>query len=242
MICFAAGVEAQTDEIQVYDAGIAPVGTFNLTWHNNYTASGSRLAGFTGGVVPRHSVNGVTEWAYGVNRWFEAGLYLPIYTVSASGAVTYDGFKLRTLFVVPDAPARRFFFGVNFEFSDNTRHWDAKSFTSEMRPIVGWRWGRVEFIVNPILDYISAGVAGLDFAPATRLAYRVTEDWTVAAEEYADFGPLRQFLPAAQQSHQLFAVLDHTLGKLEIEAGAGFGLTRGSDDLVLKLILTRDLN
>jgi len=26
---------AQTDEIQVYDATIAPPGVFNLTWHNN---------------------------------------------------------------------------------------------------------------------------------------------------------------------------------------------------------------
>ena len=31
---------AQTDEIQVYDAAIAPPGIFNLTWHNNYTPSG----------------------------------------------------------------------------------------------------------------------------------------------------------------------------------------------------------
>ncbi len=29
---------AQTDEIQVYDASIAPVGVFNLTLHNNYIA------------------------------------------------------------------------------------------------------------------------------------------------------------------------------------------------------------
>jgi hypothetical protein len=64
----------------------------------------------------------------------------------------------------------------------------------------------------------------------------------VAAEEYDDFGPLRRFVPRAQQSHQLFAVVDHPLGKTEIEAGVGFGLTQGSDDLVLKLIVARDLN
>jgi hypothetical protein len=242
LMCWVRAALAQTDEIQVYDAGIAPVGTFNLTWHNNYEVSGARSAAFPGGLVPNHSLNGVTEWAYGVTRWFEAGLYLPLYSVSSSGAVTFDGAKLRTLFVVPSAQSRPCFYGVNFEFSHNTRRWDTKTFTAEIRPIIGWRTGRMEFILNPILDYTSQGVTGLDFAPATRLAYRITPAWSVAAEEYDDFGPLRRFSPTAQQSHQLFAVLDHAIGRTDIEAGAGFGLTAGSDGLVLKLILSRDLN
>lgn len=242
LICCARGAFAQTDEIQVYDAGIAPVGTFNLTWHNNYTPSGGRSAAFDGGIVPNHTLNGVTEWAYGVTPWFEAGLYLPLYSVSSSGAVTYNGFKVRTLFVVPNASTRRFFYGVNFEFSDNTHHWNPKPFSAEIRPIIGWRAGRLDFIVNPILDYTSQGVAGLSFAPATRLAYRITETWSVAAEEYDDFGPLRRFTPAREQSHQLFAVVDHPIGRTQVEAGAGFGLTAGSDGLVLKLLLSRDLN
>ncbi|MFL6601542.1 MAG: hypothetical protein ACJ8R9_09430 [Steroidobacteraceae bacterium] len=242
LICCVRGAFAQTDEIQVYDAGIAPVGAFNLTWHNNYAVSGSRSAAFAGGLVPHHSLNGAAEWAYGVTPWFEAGLYLPLYTVSSHGAVTYNGFKLRTLFVVPNADSRPFFYGMNFEFSDNTRHWDTKTFTAEIRPIIGWRAGPIEFIINPILDYTSQGVAGLDFAPATRLAYRINADWLVATEEYDDFGPLRRFVPATQQSHQLFAVVDHPIGKTDIEAGVGFGLMAGSDGLVLKLIVARDLN
>ena len=39
------------------------------------------------GVVPNRSLNGVPEWAYGVTPWFEAGLYLPLYTVTNNGAV-----------------------------------------------------------------------------------------------------------------------------------------------------------
>jgi hypothetical protein len=50
---------AQTDEIQVYDAAIAPTGTFNLTLHNNFTPSGNTAPGFPGGIVPDHSLNGV---------------------------------------------------------------------------------------------------------------------------------------------------------------------------------------
>ncbi len=57
----SGSVLAQTDEIQVYDAGIAPVGVFALTWHNNFTTSGARAPENPGGVVPNHSLNGVTE-------------------------------------------------------------------------------------------------------------------------------------------------------------------------------------
>src|SRR5689334_8411789 len=71
---------AQTDEIQVYDASIADVGKFNLTWHNNFTPSGIKTPAFPGGVTPDRSWNGVTEWAYGVTPWFEQGLYLPLYS------------------------------------------------------------------------------------------------------------------------------------------------------------------
>ncbi|MGH6887581.1 MAG: hypothetical protein ACREHF_00010 [Rhizomicrobium sp.] len=67
---------ARTDEIQVYDAEIAP-GVFNLTLHDNYTPSDRSLLNFPGGIVPNQTLNGVPEWAYGVTDRFEAGLYLP---------------------------------------------------------------------------------------------------------------------------------------------------------------------
>src|SRR2546430_14572712 len=89
---------------------IAPVGVFALTWHNNFTTSGARAPENPGGVVPNHSLNGVTEWAYGVTHWFEAGLYLPLYTATSDGAVLVDGFKLRMLLVSPDAGQRHFFY------------------------------------------------------------------------------------------------------------------------------------
>src|ERR1700692_2978329 len=116
----ASIARAQTDEIQVYDAEIAAPGVFNLTWHNNFISSGSSTPGFPGAIVPNKSLNGVSEWAYGVAPWFEAGLYFPLYSIPHDGGVLYNGFKLRTLCVTPDAASREFFYGVNFEFSFNT--------------------------------------------------------------------------------------------------------------------------
>src|SRR5689334_25301338 len=73
---------AQTDEIQVYDGAIAEPGVFNLTWHNNFTPDGVKEPAFPGGLTNNKNLNGVTEWAYGVTDWFEAGLYLPLYSIS----------------------------------------------------------------------------------------------------------------------------------------------------------------
>lgn len=236
---------AQADEIQVYDGGLAPIGTFNLTWHNNYTPSGIATPAFPGGLASNKSWNGVPEWALGVTSWFEAGLYLPLYSVGTrtggSGAVL-DGFKLRFLFAVPRADDRTFFYGANFEFSYNARYWDARRITSEIRPIIGWHLRPVDIIVNPILDYSYDGLGYLDFAPATRVAYNVSPAWAVAVEEYDDFGPLRRLYGSGEQAHQLYAVVNHLTRALDIEAGVGLGLTGASDRLTLKLILSRDLN
>jgi len=238
----AGAARAQTDEIQVYNAQIAAPGVFNLTLHDNYTPDGLKTPAFKGAIVSNGSLNGVPEWAYGVTNWFEAGLYLPLYSFPQGGGPQLDGFKLRALFVEPDAAKQSFFYGVNFEFSFNSKHWNADPYTQEIRPILGWRIGKVDLIVNPILDNSWKGVSRLDFAPETRVDYNITDKWAVAAEEYDDFGQIRRFSPSAQQTHQLFAVLDYNGLPVSVETGVGFGLNSATDHLTLKLILSKDLN
>lgn len=108
-----AVASAQGDEIQVYTGGLAPVGVFNLTWHNNYTPDGIKTPEFPGAITSNKSLNGVTEWAYGITDWFEGGLYLPLYSRDENLGWKIDGFKLRTLFAVPHADDRTFVYGVN---------------------------------------------------------------------------------------------------------------------------------
>ena len=233
---------AQGDEIQVYDGGLAPKGVFNLTLHTNYTPDGIRAPAFPGAVVAHRSLNGVPEWAYGVNRWFEAGLYLPLYSHDDAMGWGLDGVKLRTLFAVPNADERRFVYGANFEFSYNARRWDTKRFTSEIRPIVGWHLNSVDVIFNPIFDTSYDGLNKLEFVPSTRLAYNASPAWGWAIEEYADYGSIDSFAPIASQGHQLFAVVDHSSPSLDVEFGVGVGLNNATDRLTLKLILSHDFN
>src|ERR1019366_9780437 len=131
---------AQTDEIQVYDAEIADQGKINLMIHSNFTPDGRKTPDFPGAVESNHAFVGVAEWAYGVTPWFEQGLYLPLYSYSQNLGMTYNGFKLRELFVKPHAEDQKFFYGVNFEFSVNQKQWDQRHYTSEVRPIVGWHF------------------------------------------------------------------------------------------------------
>jgi hypothetical protein len=164
---------AQTDEIQVYDGGLAEPGVFNLTVHTNFTPVGLKAPAFPGG---------------------------------------------------------------------NSRHWDSTRFTSEIRPIIGWHLKPVDIIVNPIVDTAYDGIKNLEFVPATRVAYNFSPEWAVAVEEYADFGPLRGFRVFKEQSHQLYAVVDHSSKIVDIQIGVGFGLTDASDKYTVKMILSRDLN
>src|ERR1043165_2993118 len=195
---------AQTDEIQVYDGGLAEVGKFNLTWHQNFTVKGSKEPAFPGGLISNHAYVGVPEWAYGVTK----------------------GFKIRPLFALPKADERKFFYGVNFEFSWNSKQWDPKRYTNEIRPILGWHLGDTDVIVNPIMDNSYIGVKNLDFAPAVRVAHKFAPNWTFGLEEYADYGALHQIQPLHDQVHQLWFVADHTLKSgIEMEPGIGVGMT-----------------
>jgi hypothetical protein len=241
MLAWAPMARAQTDEIQVYDAEITAPGKFNLTWHNNFTPSGRTQPAFPGGIIPNHALNGVPEWAYGVTDWFEAGAYVPLYSRTSDGALLFDGVKLRALFVVPDAHDRTVFYGVNFELSYNTPHWETSRFSGEIRPIIGVHWGRFDLIANPILDTDFNGLGKLDFAPAARAAYNINNKFAVAIEHYADFGPIQHFYRASAQTQTVFAVLDYGNSSNGVEFGIGHGLTSASDSCVLKLMLMHDL-
>jgi len=121
---------------------------------------------------------------------------------------------------VPNADDRKFFYGANFEFSINAKRWDPSRFTSKC--------GRssaaleaVDIIFNPIVDTGVRRLQNLDFAPSVRVAYNVSDLWAVAAEEYADYGPLHHFANRHDQSHQIYGVVDYN-GKLTWKPGSDF--------------------
>ena len=244
LVLVPLAIFAQTDEIQVYDGVIEAPGKANVMVHSNFTPMGRKTPDFPGGIIPDDSVNGAVEWAYGVKPWFEQGLYLPVYTAySKQHGGSINGFKIRELFVLPHARQHKFFYGVNFEFSVNRSFWESRTITSEVRGILGAHLRKWDLIYNPIFDTdYTGGVKGLEFVPAERIAYNLNDTWAVAAEQYSDFGPLRDFYAANNQFHEVWAVVDHHTKWVDIETGVGVGVTDGADKLTFKLMLSRDLN
>jgi hypothetical protein len=223
-----------TDEIQVYNAGIAAPGQFTIEQHLNYVPLGVKDPPFPGGLVSNGSVNGTPEFAYGMTDWWEVGLYLP-FAIQDQQFLS-DAFKVRTLFVSPHADQRDFFYGVNFELSNTTPKFSQSRFGLEIRPIIGVRNTDYEFIVNPIVDIAFGQYGEADFVPAARLARNLGHDLFVGLEYYADFGKIGDFEKLADQQHTVFAVTDFKLGVFDVDFGVGYGLTSASDRWVIKTI------
>jgi hypothetical protein len=225
------------DEIQVYNADINEVGQFSIQQHFNYAITGRTQPDFPGGLVPNHALNATPEFAYGVTDWFEVGLYVP-WAVNDQRQFLSNAFKLRTLFVTPDASKKDFFYGLNFEYDYTTPPFSPTRFAVEVRPIIGWRNPQWEFIINPILDFGFGNSGTADFAPNARLARKLGEDFFIGVEYYTDLGPPGGLLSFQNQAHQLFAVTDFKVGEIDVNIGLGYGLTTGSDQWMVKSILS----
>jgi hypothetical protein len=230
-----------TDEIQVYNAEIAKVGQWTLQLHFNYAIKGLKEPDFDGGIIPNHALNGTPELAYGVTEWWEIGFYAP-YAMDQAGELSSNAGKVRSLFVTPNAAKREFFYGVNFEVSYATPRFSETRWNVEIRPIVGFRKNDIEFIVNPILDIGFGHNGGVTFTPATRLARNFGENFSLGIEYYTGLGPLQNFVPFNDQQHNIYAVTDFKVGRWDVNAGIGYGLTSASDRWMAKMIIGTNLN
>jgi hypothetical protein len=235
---FATVPARAVDEIQVYNAAIAPLHTFTLQQHLNYVWQGSTTPDFDGGFASNRTLNGTPELACGVTDWYEIGLYAP-FAFDSGGTFLPGGVKLRHLFVSPHADDRKFFYGLNIELSYQAPRFSPNPFATEFRPIVGIRDLGWEFIVNPIVDLEFGPAPTSSFAPAARLARSLTRDVMLGVEYYADFGPVGGFSSAGDQKHTLFGVVDFSAFGLDVNFGVGFGLTDPADKIVTKLIIGR---
>jgi hypothetical protein len=228
------------DEIQVYNAEIAKVGQWTFQLHSNYAFIGRKEPDFLGGLLPHHALQGTGEWAYGITEWWEMGFYTP-YAVDRNFTPYSNAAKIRQLFVIPNAAEREFFYGVNFEISYAMPQFSDAQWNLEIRPIVGWRKGDYEFIINPIVDMGFGQNGDSIFAPAARFARNLGENLAVGLEYYTDLGPLRNSPLFNEQQHNLYAVVDFKIGRFDVDLGVGYGLSPGSDRLMAKMIIGTEL-
>jgi hypothetical protein len=154
------------------------------------------------------------------------------------GSFDYSGVKLRFKAKWP----RKFFddrlgIALNVEVSRIPGAYEPSVWGSEIRPAIDLRVGPVYGSVNPIVSTDLQGpLAGHpQFEPAFKLAFFARPELSFGGEYYTAFGPFDSFLPAAEQNHRLYGVLDFAgeFFDLNLGLGRGFG---SADPWVAKAI------
>jgi hypothetical protein len=220
-------------EIQVYDATANEPGKVGLEVHTNFVARGLTTA--EGPEHPQnHQLHLTFEPSYGLTEWLELGGYLQ-FALRDGTEADFAGFKLRAKLVTPHSFSEHFRLGLNFEYSHLPETYDRARNGGELRPIVAWENDRFLFAANPIVGLTFDG-SGLSFEPAAKAVLKLGHIG-VGLEYYTSLGSVTGFDAFRNQEHALFQTLDILdFEPLELNLGIGEGLTRGSNDLVVKVI------
>lgn len=226
-------------EIQVYDGTANAPGVAGLELHLNDWATGHRDA-----VAPELPLHGqfhaTLEPSIGLLPFWEVGAYLQGAVRTDDGVVDWAGAKLRSKFVTPPGYDPHWRFGLNFEVSLLPEAYDRHRWAAEVRPIVAWHDADWLFALNPILSQPLEGSdasQGPSLEPAFKAA-RTVGPVAVGIEYYATLGAVGDLLPASDQEHYLFEVVDLlSAGAFELNGGVGEGLTPASAGIVFKVIL-----
>jgi hypothetical protein len=228
-------------EIQVYGSETVPAGKTMVELHSNYTIEGERQT--VNGVLPsHHAFHETLEITRGFTPWFETGFYV-FSSIQPEGGWQWVGDHIRPRVRVPEEWQWPVGLSLSTEVGYQQRSFSEDTWTWELRPIIDKQLGRWYFSVNPAFEKSIEGSnssLGWSFAPSAKIAFDVTKLITFGVEYYASLGQIGQFESVCEQQHQIFPTLDLNFSPdWEVNFGVGFGLTRGTDDLVIKLIIGR---
>lgn len=233
----AAPARAQDPfEIQVYEYATVPRGKWNLETHLNYTARGVKI--FEGTVAPtEHQSHLTLELTRGISDYFELAGYL-VLAKRAGQSPDFAGWRVRPRVRLPERWKLPVLLSLSAEVAFPRDAYEAADATLEIRPIIERQFGRVAVDLNPVLGRSIKGPGsheGWDFEPGARIGVGVDPKLELSVEYYGAFGPVGDFLPAAEQVHQFFGGGDLQLGEnLVLNFGLGVGATSAGNRTVLK--------
>ena len=106
----------------------------------------------------------------------------------------------------------------------------------ELRPIAEGAFGPLTLGVNPIVGFTFDNGVHADLEPCARALMRLAPWLSAGAEYYSSLGPIDGLLPASEQVHRVFGVVELYSGHLDVNFGIGGGT--GDDSFLAKAILT----
>ena len=230
---------AAPDEIQVYNDDMDDPGKTGIEVHVNFVPKGAKTPAYPGEMLSHHRLQLTPEFSYGLSKEFEAGLYVP-FALSSDGNLYNNGLRARMKYIAEQPEGSPFFWGLNVELGYASKRVSDSSWGMELRPILGMRWNRWTFNINPIVDMplSKEGIRAAAFEPAVRLSREVSEGLELGIEHYSGLGPLRDLAPSSQWEHSVYAVADIALKKnMDLNIGLGRGYKNSQDEWVMKAIV-----
>lgn len=226
-------------EIQVYGAETVAAGRTMVELHSNYAVRGERDT--VNGVLPsNHAFHETLEVTHGFTPWFETGFYV-FTSIQPGEGWEWVGDHIRPRVRVPEEWGWPVGLSLSTEIGYQRRSFAEDTWTWELRPIIDKQWRRWYFALNPALEKSLHGLnsnAGFEFAPSAKISFDVTKVVAAGVEYYSSLGPLGRLDPWNEQQHQVFPAIDLNFSPdWEVNFGVGFGLTRSTDDLLVKLIV-----
>ena len=248
-------------EIQVYPSETMAPKTLLVELHSNFTVEGSTTTQF--GMLPtEHQEHETIELTQGINDWSEVGLYF--FTAEKSGnGIQWAGNHIRPRVRVP--PSWRWPVGVSLssEFGYARPAFSNPTWSWQIMPIVDQTIGRWYWSVNGTMVwnihvvppppsftpqqrqayYRDIAPRGVTFGPAASLTYAPSKYYNFGVEYYSYYGEWGNFVSLHNQQQQFFPVINLFVSpKWEINFGAGWGATAGTDHLIVKCIIGRSFD
>lgn len=237
---------AQIDpwEFEVYPYATEPRGMLELETDNAVVANGHSEGG-SGTAAGTFRSQGMwyngNAFTYGLTDRIEAAAYLAFSQPGGHG-FWYAGNKVRLrgrLFDQETLPVNLGWY-LEFEYH-KTPQFDDASWELELKPIIEKDFGRLSLIANPVLEKVLSGGGkkqGLEFGYRNGAYYRWTRYLSPGIEFYGGVGLIDDNDPLGEQQHYIFPVIWGELPHgVEYSVGPGFGLTAGSDHVLVKFNL-----
>jgi hypothetical protein len=244
MLAIALPSHAQVDpwEFEVYPYATEGPGVLELETDNAVVANGHSVGGegTSSGEFPSQSTwYNQYELTYGLTDRIEAAAYLNMAQPSGHG-YWYAGSKYRLRGRLFDEETLPVNLGWYAELEwHKTPQFDDDELELELRPIIEKDLGPFSFMINAQFEKpIFVGPdknKGFEFGYANAIYYRWMREVSPGIEFYGAPGNIDDNDPLHEQQHYIFPVLWGSLPSgIEYNVGPGFGLTSGSDRVIVK--------
>lgn len=228
-------------EIEVYGSETLQQGETAVELHSNFNAEAEDNP--TPGVYPsQHSLNESVEIAHGFTDWLQGSFYV-LTSINTAYGWQWAGDRVRPQVRIPEAWHWPVGLSLSAEVGYQRPRFSPDIWTLELLPIVDKKIARWYFAFNPTFDRSLHGPSmgkGFEFSPNVKVGYDIFRRATAGLEYYGSYGAIGSFDALQQQQHQLVPSLELDLPhKWELDVGYAFGLTPGTKEQVLKVIIGR---